>query len=522
MSRKPLQTIKFPGLPDTYTLLQKKDIINDGAGPGVVDQTWSADLLSKLYAVIKGDVHLYGVLWDKTNASMTRIWDAANITTTVTNFKYNGSVNGNYDNPFDSIYPWSGRKLCNIDLDTYMAFRAGTGDFLDCVTAWEGDNDFDWDDQYGVWVYTPEFWHTVYDREDDGQRIIAVADGEVPGWIHSREFIEGRHWGVDCVLTINEENTHVLLPVAGEPINNMDSALMHTYAKNAGMTLDNPYTFGAENALYLVEYVNFNTQNTLGNGPVNAVIEGAYHPVADTTDGNVIKIATTNAGNFAVGRSISIGTTQNSYNIAQRAIIASETDSEDASVTNLTISGDPVTVTTSNFISIHGVAVPVHLNQDMGSKSGYIGTNGWAIVYYRGAAFHANRWFYCLGLFHQKTTRHVWIADEADLDNYDALNTSVHHDTGISVAPSEGWIKQLAILPTAGQLGICTQTGGDSAKPVGDYHYTANDNTVFRFGGPATADSSNRPRPGRFFGNSHLPAAYAYWTCSARPLLKNF
>ena len=499
------------------------ELIDDTAGPGETGKTWSAAVLSILRELVVKETHLYGVLWNKTQAQMTRIWDAAGITTDTTNFTNNGTDNASYDNPFDSIYPWSGRTLCNIDLDDYMALiEAGTGNLTDCVTAWLGDNDFDWDDAGGVWVYTPEFWHTVYDR-GDGQRIIAVADGEVPGWIHSPARIGGRVWGVDTVIDIDGTDTHVILPTAGEPINNMDSAVMHTYAKNYGATLDNLYSFGADNALYLVEFANFNTQLKLGNGPVNAVIEGDYHPAARTDSGNVIHIATTQASTFAVGRSISIGTAKNGYQIGNRAIIASETDSEDPTITNLTISGAPVTVTTSNWLSIHGVANPIHLDQDMGKRSGYIGTNGWANAYYRGEAFHANRWRYCLGLFHQKTTRHVWIAKEEDLDDYDALNTSVHQDTGIAVATSEGFIRALAILPTAGQLGVCTQSGGDAtnANPVGDYHYTADNNTVFRFGGISTSNSSPRPRSGRFLGNSASAASAASWYFSARPLLKN-
>ena len=506
----------------TWSADKLSRLIDDDAGETEKRKTWSAAKLSGLQALVTKAVHLYGVLWDQTNAQMTRIWDAADITTTTTNFTYNGSENANYDNPFDDLYPWSGRKCCNVDIEAYMAWIANanrTGTIEDLLT-FEGETGFAWDSADGVWVYTPEFWYTYYERED-GKRVIGVADGEVPGWIHQKAYIGGRYWGVDTVRSIDSIDTHILLPTAGEPINNIDSAVMHTYAKNMEATLDNYLTESADNALYLVEFANWNSQAKLGNGPVNAVAEGTYHPTADTTNGNVIQIDTANAGVFAVGRSISIGTTKNAYNTAQRAILASETDSVDATKTNITISGDPITITTAAFLSVHGVANPAGMESAIGSKSGYVGTNGWANAFYRGKVSHGNRWRYCLGLFHEKTTRHVWKADEADFDSYDAIDTSAHHDTGIAVSTTEGFIQKLALIAGAGPLGVCTAVGGNNANPVGDYYYTANGDTVFRFGGCAYANSSSRPRPGRFSGDSYRAASSAYWNYSARPLLKN-
>ena len=75
-----------------------------------------------------------------------------------------GSVNANYDNPFDSIYPWSGMKLCNISISDYMALQPGDS-LTDCVTAWDGDPDFNWNDPNGIWRYTPAFYGRSYMSE---------------------------------------------------------------------------------------------------------------------------------------------------------------------------------------------------------------------------------------------------------------------------------------------------------------------------------------------------------------------
>ena len=69
----------------------------------------------------------YGVRWDKVNAQCTRLYDAAGITLVTTSFGHFGSVNLTYNNPFDNIKPWSGRKLVNVDLATYKILQTAGG-----------------------------------------------------------------------------------------------------------------------------------------------------------------------------------------------------------------------------------------------------------------------------------------------------------------------------------------------------------------------------------------------------------
>ena len=482
-----------------------------------------AEVNEQLETLVKLDsdeAHKYGCLWNQVDNTMQRIWDSSFITTDTSKFTYNGSVNENYNNPFDERYPWSGRKCCNIDLAAYMAMHeAGTGNLTDCVTYWEDETGFDWNDPDGVWVYTPEFWFTVYDRTD-GQRVFGVADANIPGWTHAPESIQGRVWGVEEVRTIGGEETSIFLPKAGIPMRNISSVTMHDYAKNMKASLTDLYTLGAENMLYIVEFADMNSQDVLGQGGVQLYRQSSDKIRKDADNTNVVQVNTNAIGNyFPVGAIMDIGTANGGLQIASRMVVSTEVDADDATKTNVTLAGDPVTVTTAHFWSIHSRGNIEGLESAIGSHSGYIGTNGYVNAWYRGRVSHGNLWQYCLGLFHQKTTRHVWYADEADLDDYDAIDTSVHHDSGIAVATSDNFIDELGLISGIGQLGICTKVGGSGTKPVGDYHYQANADTVFRFGG-ASATASYATRYGRFFGTSGDAASYAAWYYSAVPRLK--
>ena len=89
---------------------------------GIAAATNALELLKlQVNAAHQLNAHVYGIKFDKTTHTCTRLFDAANITTDTTNFCHKGTINPNYDNPFDNIYPWSEFKLCNVDLDKFLA-----------------------------------------------------------------------------------------------------------------------------------------------------------------------------------------------------------------------------------------------------------------------------------------------------------------------------------------------------------------------------------------------------------------
>lgn len=456
----------------------------------------------------------YTARWNKSSAACTRLNDAAGITTNTANFGHFGSVNGNYDNPFDNIYPWSGIRLCNIDIDRYMELSAGDS-ILDCVKAWEGDPDFSYTDENGVWQYTPECWGKSWD--DGTYRYFEIADREIGGYVHYPADIGGRWHGRSVSLTVGGTEKTVLVPSIGMPAKRTAMSTLHTHAKNYGATLDSIFTLDKRILLAIVEYARMDMQAAIGNGVSSLYRESSDKIQSATTNSNVVEILSANAATVVPGAIFDIGTA-NGGNQVGSFIVESVVSS--GTITSVTLN-EAVTVTTDHFWSVHGLVNKA--DESIGSKSGYIGTNGRANAYYRGAVLFGNLWFYILGAYRQSGTQKVWIAkNAADADAADALDTSKHLDTGLVLAGSNGYIQTLGMLPRSGLLSIppiCTAIGGSSSAPVGDYHYinTSAGNTVLLCGGYASSGASGGPLSG-YWTNT---AGTSHWRYGARPFLKS-
>ena len=452
----------------------------------------------------------YTVQWDKTNAACVRLNDAAAITTNTANFGYFGSVNADYDNPFDSIYPWSGRKLCNIDIDLYRALTSAN-DITDCVVAWEGDVNFSYEHQYGVWVYTPPFFGRSY--ELGNYRYFDVTDENLQDNIAYPAMITGRWLGVAVTLTIDGASKSCNLPTVGMPMANIAVSTQHTYAKNYGGSLADIYVLDASVLLFVVEYATLNTQTAIGNG-VSGLYKQSMHLSAAVTNSNTVEIATD--ANIIVGAIFDIGSSDGGYNVARTYVTA-------VNGTTVTLA-DAVTATTEDYVSIHGLINVA--DEDIGSKSGYIGTNGKCNAYYRGECLYGNKYQYILGAYRQKDTNKIFSCDRDTTDNYDALNTSVHHDTGLALpsgaegAAVSGYIGALGMADGLSIPPFATAVGGNATNPVGDYVYvpTLNTaNTILLLGGYSVSG----PAAGAFYGYWHSSASSSIWDYGSRPRFKN-
>ena len=457
----------------------------------------------------------YGARWDKTNHAMVRTGSAAQITTVLTNFAHRGSVNANYANPFDNIYPWSGIKLCNIDIAAYMALQAGDS-IRDCVKAWEGDPDFSYTDEAGVWRYCPEFYGTSY--EDGGYVYFDITDKPLAGYVHYKERIKGRWQGRTVTLSIDGTDTAVFLPLVGMADKNISQVTLHNRAKAYNGTLDHIWDLDADLLLMIVEYADMNMQSALGAGCDSMYRQSSDKFTADATDSDTVRVAKSAGAAYCIpGAIFDIGTANGGIQIGSFQILSVEEDG-----TDLVLTLDrAVTVTTANFWSVHGICNVA--DEEIGSMSGYIGTNGKCNAYYRGVVMWGNLWFYILGAYRETGTQHIWIAhDLEEADAADALNTAVHEDTGLVLPSAGGYVQTLGRLSRSGNLAIppfCTAVGGSSTNPVGDYFYTnaSAGNTVLRVGGSADNGASAGP----FYGAWHTPAAYASWSYAARPVLKS-
>lgn len=462
----------------------------------------------------------YTARWDKVNASMVRLNDAKDIPTNITNFAHRGSVNANYSNPFDNIYPWSGIKLCNISIDLYRNLAAGDS-ITKCVTAWEGDANFSYNDANGVWRYRPEFWGKSW--EDDTYRYFDVTDKNVYGsnYVHYPEAIVGRWHGRKSTLTIGGADKTCLVPSVGMPAKRIAMSTLHTYAKNYGATLDSIYSIDADILLCIVEFATMNTQNAIGNGVVSVYRQSSDRIAEAATNSNVVKVLASAASSFCIpGAIFNIGTSNGGAQVGSYHVVSVQPNIGDAQYLDVTLN-EAVTVTAANYWSVNGIINVA--DGEIGSKSGYIGTNGKCNSYYRGIVLFGNLWLYTLGAYENHEDQHIWITNsDEEADNYDALNTSVHYDTGLTLPGSAGYTKKLGMLSRSGLLSIpvfCTEVGGDSNNPTGDYLHNEvyTYNTVLLRGGRAGIGSSG----GAFCGIWNVAASYSSWGHAARPRLKN-
>lgn len=471
-------------------------------------------LKNKIDAARVNGVKVYGAMWDGSVAQMTRLFDAYGITTDTTNFKYSGSVNENYSNPFDSIYPWSEVAQCDVDLSELANLSAGD-DLRDAVTAWFGDADFTTTGSSSNFVgqYIPEFWHYAY-ADDDGNWIHCVADGEVSGFTHVKPFIRGMGFAMD------DGSGSKVTAGDGQPLTNVPVSTIHSRAKATGITLMNIYNLDAILSLYMVEFANYNSQEAIGNGVSPFVRENAADkPLVAETGATSVVLPKACAAFCIEGTTLDFGASNGAVVLANRRTVTGyETYSENSDYIEVSFSGGALNITTDMFCSFHGR----NCGDSFGNKSGYIGTNGKNNVYYRGAVLHSNRYMYTLGIYRQTGTGRIWLCDPDTTDNYDALNTSDHTDTGAALpeAASAAWqtIKTVAHIDGVHCFAPVATGGGSSAAPVGDSQYVpmlSTANTILLFGGYAGYGAYC----GVLCGHWSNTASYSGWNASAVPLI---
>lgn len=467
------------------------------------------------------DVHgsgLYGAKWDRLSNLMTRTRDAADITTTTTNFCHKGSLNADYNNPFDSIYPWSEIEVCNIDLAKYKQGYPKK----DCITAVWGDPDFTYfgSDTIFVGRYRPEFWTRRIEASDGTVEHLVSQKARI-GYKHVPEAITPIGFAVD-----DGSGNNTITGGAGIPLTNIAISSIHARAKASGFTLSNIDDLDAEITLFVVEYANMNGQTAIGDGCSSCFREDATDVISNVTHSSTATSFTVTDSALSsvayVGAQADIGASKGA--VTYRGIVA------DVSVSGstYTITLDRVLsgVTDGMIMSIHGFAsceFP-YLGQSLGSASGYIGTNGKANAYYRGRVLWGNRYSYILGIYRQTGTNHIWTCPSSvDPDDYDALNTSVHYDTGIAL-PTDGaaWKTVGGNAQGVPNLNGFMATGtssGNSSSPVGDQQYvpaTSTGNTILLAGGLAT----NGWNVGPFSGDWSHDAGNSGWYYAGLPLLK--
>lgn len=462
--------------------------------------------------------HRYGILWDKSNAACMRLYDAEGMVANA----YKGSYNANLVNDFDDRYPWSGRRVCNVDLDEYRRIKAADGDIRGAIIAWDGDADFALDGSNGfVGVYTPEFW--VRQEETSDGVIVVVADQELPGYVHFPFTIGGRYFGS------SDGNGGMTSKAGAVPLSaNMEGTnytlgTLHTLAKNGEMTLDDVYTWAADTILLAVEFATMNSQAAIGDGVSSLYRQNAADLPLAAGSGNSVIVPVACANVAIPGALIDFATSTGHAQTARRVVTAVNAYAADSNYKEIVFDGAPVTYTAATIVQIHGLTNTA--DAQVGSKSGYIGTNGKSHAYYRGRVAHANMFRYILGAYRQTGTGRMWYAkDREQAAAYDALNTDEHVDSGYSLpykedgTNAEGYVKSLGLVKKLPLFPFCTEVGGSSSNPVGDYCWhpaKTSGNTVAVCGG----DANNGACCGRGFASWHYSSGHSGWHCAALPFL---
>ena len=487
MTTIPLQSIRFPGINNKYILP-----VNEAK--------------------------VYGAKWNRTSNLMTRTDAAADITTTTTNFCHKGDINPNYDNPFDSIYPWSEMQVVNVDM---VKYRSGNYSLKQCIKAVYGDPDFTYfgDNETFVGRYRPPFWYRSTE-DTEGNVTFQVSQSPKIGYKFSDESIAGISFCVDA-------GDSKVTSGAGVPLTNIAVSTIHARAKASGFTLMNIDDLDAEIVLYLVEYANMNCQNAIGDGCSSCYRQNEADAITGVDNSGDVTIFTIDNSAFSAaaykGAQVSIGASVGA--VMYKAIIADVSLS--GTVYTITLDRKLDSITTGMYVSVHGFATCEfpYIGKSLGNASGYLGTASKANAFYRGRMLWANRYNYVLGIYRQTNTNHLWICPEGiDPDDYDALNTTVHRDTDTALPDiAAAWCTVGSNAQRIAGLEGFMATGasnGSSASPVGDQQYvpaiTAG-NAILLAGGSAGIGWSC----GLFCGLWGAGSGASRWDSAGSPLLKN-
>ena len=200
---------------------------------------------------------------------------------------------------------------------------------------------------------------------------------------------------------------------------------IHAKAKAGGMTLEDIYELDANVALYMVEFADTDAQARLGDGCSDCYIQPDFTISNPYDDVDELLLSASMLPYAVSGALLDFGTSIGGFT-ERRTVVSSEAYNSTYCKVKFTPS---ISQSANMYASIHGKN-----NADsIGNKSGFVGVNGKNNAWYRGEILYANRYRYVLGAYRQTGTNRLWLCDPETCDDYDALNTSVHIDTGIQI-----------------------------------------------------------------------------------------
>ena len=461
-------------------------------------------------------VRRYGIRWNRSTPACARLWDAQGITTDTAAFGHFGSVNASLDNPFDRLYPWSRRRVVNVNLDAYASLYAAGGDIKQAITAWEGEPGFSYTGANGaVMVYTPEFWG--YASRDGAGDTYGVADGPIDGWTRFGEMILGRYFGV-------KEGSGVTSVPDAIPWRYSPIKTIHEAARTRLMTLDDIFTWTAETLLLCVEYATVHTQSAIGSGVTDVYAQGNLRPLLAETGASRVVAPNALAEAAIPGAILDFLPTDSGAPVASRIVAGVDEYPENGAYKSVRFLGDAVNVTSEQYLGIHGC---VHKKDEgIGSASGYLGPNGKSHAYYRGRTAFGCMWRYVLGAYRETYQNKIWLAHDRRqaYESVNGLNPAIHRDTGfilpngIGNGAASGYIYSLHSDPSLPLAPLGKELGGSSEGPVCDFMAMAAagiGHTALLAGGRA----GQGPYSGRFASSFEYGVTVSGWFYATSPCL---
>ena len=420
----------------------------------------------KMHNVVRKRVKEYGVRWNGTATTLCdRLGNAVGLVANA----HHGTADY-VQNDFDSIYPWSDIKTCNIDADGNVLAYLEEPSF-----ARDGTNG-------DVMVEIPKFY---YKRVKTGiVEEMWTCEEQLPGYeLHPLFIDNGKEVSKVFHSTYNassytdeNDNKVKLQSITGvQPRVRTTRANFRTYARNKGAIwgIEDISCVDALQLLYLVEYAITHSQSALGSGASNLSYTANHKALEETTNGNTITIASTYKNTYKLGQRIEIGTSQGANNktTTPRTITAITTD-EETGQTTITFDGDPITIAVGNMM--WNVA-PLNGSCDaLNGKSGWVAgdnnyTNGYADVNYRGIeGFHAKLHRFIDGV--NIKDRVVHYANSMS-DYTDGVYNGKYRAVGYTNAETNGYVSAFGYDEKAPWVMLPSAAVGGSSTFVPDYYY---------------------------------------------------
>lgn len=242
-----------------------------------------------------------------------------------------------------------------------------------------------------------------------------------------------------------------------------------------------------------------------------------WHKKTEAAANSVVVLAAA-ASNFVAGsQTIGLGTSLGgNQKMKHRKLIEIADYEGDATLKRLVFDGAPVDVAQGDIVYSTSA---VFDGAPVGHGSGYVGANGKAISYYRGAALQTGAYMWIANIL-RASDETVWVAPS------DATQTgAIGEDwinTGLTLPTAEGTVKHLAVSKKC-PLVIQPDAVGNGATttaPVGDYFYRprAGAGVTALLSRGSFADGSDA---GAWFGSWWYTHSFASWAGASRSLIRN-